>query len=67
MCTVHNEGEYSVLSHTVNIKQLTTGTQLTLGLNMSINRYLQAKENMQPLKEDFNMKTTLHSLNLQYG
>jgi len=38
MCTVHCEGAYSVLSHTVHIKQLTTGTQSTLGSNMFINR-----------------------------
>jgi len=61
MCTVHCE-EYGVLSHTVHIKQLTTGTQSTLGWNMSINTYLQTKANTQPLKEDFNMKTSFNRL-----
>jgi len=52
-----------VLSHTVHIKQLTTGTQSTLGSNMSINRYLQTNANTQPPKEDFNMKTSFNSFN----
>ena len=32
-----------------------------------INRYLQAKANTQPLREDFNIKTSFNSLNFQYG
>jgi len=44
MCNVHCEGEYGVLSHTVHIKQLTTGTQFTLRSNMSVNSYQQAKQ-----------------------